>query len=185
MPKLPVLSGKKLIKILSKIGFKHIRTRGSHAILNKQDKTKGKICHAELGAELAKEILKKYNLPEDKIKNIVHCIKAHRFRKEEPPQTKEAQILYDADKIDSIGAIGIGRAFLFAGQHNHKLSNSKNLEQVKDYEDEDTAYREFVIKLSKVKDKLLTDEGKRIAEQRHNFMENFFNRFLKEIDGEL
>lgn len=59
MPKLPVLSGKELIKILSKIGFQHIRTRGSHAILNKNDSEKGKITiPVPLHSELAKGTLK-------------------------------------------------------------------------------------------------------------------------------
>jgi len=59
MPKLPVLSGKEVIKILSKIGFIHIRTSGSHAILNKQDKLKGKITiPVPLHPELAKGTLK-------------------------------------------------------------------------------------------------------------------------------
>lgn len=59
MPKLPVLSGKELIKPLSKIGFQHIRTRGSHAILNKEDKEKGKITiPVPLHQELAKGTLK-------------------------------------------------------------------------------------------------------------------------------
>jgi len=59
MPKLPVLSGKDLIKALSKIGFKHVRTRGSHAILSKFDQEKGKITiPVPLHRELAKGTLK-------------------------------------------------------------------------------------------------------------------------------
>ena len=59
MPKLPRLSGKEVLKILSKIGFKHIRTRGSHAILNKEDKEKGKTTiPVPLHKELAKGTLK-------------------------------------------------------------------------------------------------------------------------------
>lgn len=59
MPKLPILSGKETIKILSKIGFVHVRTRGSHAILNKEDKLKGKITiPVPLHTELAKGTLK-------------------------------------------------------------------------------------------------------------------------------
>jgi len=59
MPKLPVLSGKELIKLLSKIGFQHIRTRGSHVILNKFDSEKGKITlPVPLHPELAKGTLK-------------------------------------------------------------------------------------------------------------------------------
>jgi uncharacterized protein len=135
-----------------------------------QDNSNGEICHAELGASLAKEILKKHNFSEEKINKVVHCIRTHRFRKENKPETKEAQILYDADKIDSIGAIGIGRVFAYGGEHDRSL---------------DKSCQEFQFKLSKVKDNLLTEEGKKVAQERHDFMVKFFERFFKEADGEL
>ena len=81
-----------------------------------QDMAKGKICHAEKGAELACEILSEIDIPEEYKKNIIHSIRAHRFRGENRPETLEARVLFDADKLDSIGAVGIGRAFLFAGE---------------------------------------------------------------------
>lgn len=151
-----------------------------------QDKLNGQICHAERGAVLAREILEKYNLEKEKIDKIVHCIETHRFRGSKNPQSKEAKILSDADKLDAIGATGIGRAFLFAGEIGAKLHNKDiNMESTEPYTKEDTAYREFVVKLSKIKDRMLTQEGKRIAQERHNFMADFFNRLNKEVDGEL
>ena len=164
-----------LAALLHDIGRKH------------EDESKGKICHAEKGAELAREILKKHSISEDKIKQITHCIECHRFRNNKIPQSKEAKVLFDADKLDSIGAVGIGRAFLFVGEvgaklHNHKV---KNIEKTEPYSEDDTAYREFMVKLRKIKDKMLTEEGKRIAEGRHEFMVNFFDRLNKEVDGEL
>jgi len=67
MPKLPILSGKEVIKALSKLGFKHIRTKGSHAILNKQDDEKGKITipvplHPELAKGTLRSIIKQANI---------------------------------------------------------------------------------------------------------------------------
>ena len=58
-----------------------------------------------------------------------------------------------------------------------------DIEKTKPYTNEDTAYREFNVKLKKVKDRMLTQEGKRIAEQRHRFMVEFFERLNKEVDG--
>ncbi|MCX6706878.1 MAG: HD domain-containing protein [Candidatus Woesearchaeota archaeon] len=152
-----------------------------------EDESKGKICHAEKGAELASAILKKYHIDDDKIKQITHCIECHRFRNNKIPQSKEAKVLFDADKLDSIGAVGIGRAFLFAGEVGAKLHNHniKDIENTEPYSEDDTAYREFMVKLRKIKDKMLTDEGKRIAEARHRFMVEFFDRLNKEVDGEL
>jgi uncharacterized protein len=151
-----------------------------------QDKSNGEICHAERGAILAKEILRKYNIGQEKINKITHCIESHRFRGNKIPQTIEAKVLFDADKLDAIGATGVGRAFLFAGEIGARLHNKEiEVEKTTAYSKEDTAYREFIVKLSKIKDRMLTQEGKRIAEERHIFMVNFFNRLNKEVEGEL
>jgi uncharacterized protein len=151
-----------------------------------QDDSNGKIDHAERGAFLAKGILDNSGLPKEKIDNILHCIESHRFRNDKIPQTIEAKILFDADKIDSIGAIGVGRDFSFAGYLGAKVHDKNvNYDDTAQYTIDDTAYREYMIKLRHVKNKILTDEGKRIAEDRHNFMVDFFERLNKEVDGEL
>jgi uncharacterized protein len=96
----------------------------------------------------------------------------------------EARTLFDADKLDSIGAIGIGRAFLFAGEVGAKLHNPEmDLHNTQPYTEQDTGYREFKLKLSKIKDRMLTVEGRRLARERHAFMEEFFERLQQEWDG--
>jgi uncharacterized protein len=151
-----------------------------------QDESNGKIDHAERGAEIAKEILKKYNFSNDKIEKITHCIKAHRYRNEIVPETLEAKILYDSDKLDAIGAIGTGRNFSFAGHIGSKVHDKNvNLDKSAEYTIDDTAYREYLVKLKYIKDKIITNEGKRIAEGRHKFQEEFWERLNKEVDGEL
>jgi len=67
----------------------------------------GKIDHAELGAECAKSFLMTIGLKAEKIDKIVECIKSHRYRKKYEPSSIEAKILFDADKLDSIGAVGV------------------------------------------------------------------------------
>jgi len=145
----------------------------------------GGVCHAEKGAELAHNILLKMEFSKTFIAEVVHCIETHRYRGNKAPETLEAKILFDADKLDSIGAVGIGRAFLFAGQTGARLHNDSDIDILacKPYSREDTAYREFKFKMSKVKDKMLTLEGKRLAEERHDFMELFFQRLEREIKG--
>ncbi|MDH3329923.1 MAG: HD domain-containing protein, partial [Desulfobulbaceae bacterium] len=81
-----------------------------------ESESRGIICHARKGAEMAEYILQDLNFSTQNIDKITHCIRSHRFRSNEKPETMEAKILFDSDKLDSIGAIGIGRAFLFAGQ---------------------------------------------------------------------
>ncbi len=150
-----------------------------------ETREQGKICHAEKGAELARKILAKLDFTPDLIDEIAHCIEAHRYRGKKIPVTLEAKILYDADKLDSIGAVGIGRAFLFAGQTGAKLHNESDVDilDCKPYTREDTAFREFKFKMSKIKDHMLTPEGKRLAEERHDFMEVFFERLERETKG--
>ena len=149
-----------------------------------QDESKGTICHAEKSAEMAHELLEQYPLSAERKINVLHCIRSHRFRGNSHPETLEAKVLFDADKLDAIGAIGIARAFQFAGEIGAKFHNpSVNPEDTKPYTEEDTGYREFRVKLRKIKDRMLTAEGRRMAEKRHAFMEAFFERFLKEHKG--
>ena len=150
-----------------------------------QDESRGTLCHAEKGAEIASEILDKYPISTEQKANILHCIRSHRFRGNCRPQTLEAKILFDADKLDSIGAIGIARAFQFAGEMGAKFHNPKiSPEKTRPYTEEDTGYREFKLKLSKIKDRMLTAEGRRMAGERHTFMKNYFERFCPEYEGD-
>jgi len=152
----------------------------------RQDEVNGKLDHAEMGAKLAKRILEKYNLQKEKIEKIIHCIKTNRFRGNKRPKSKEAKILFDADKLDAIRATGIGRAFLFAGEIGAILHNKNvDIRKTKEYTKDDSAYREYLVKLRKIKNKMFTKEGKRIAKERHKFMVDFFNQLNKEVDGKL
>lgn len=150
-----------------------------------QDASKGRICHAEKGAEIAEPLIRPLALSEARKQNIMHCIRSHRFRGNHAPSTIEARILFDADKLDAIGAVGIGRAFLFAGEVGARLHNAQaNIDETQPYSKEDTGYREFQVKLSKIKHRIMTDEGKRLAADRDAYMVSFFDRFLLEYEGE-
>ena len=156
-----------------------------HDIGRKEEsQSQGKICHAQRGAELAAPLLRGLNYAEDDITAICHCIRVHRFRGATKPESIEAKILFDADKLDSIGAIGIGRAFLFAGQIGARLHNPEQDPSLSvPYSLEDTAYREFRVKMSQVRHQMLTLVGLQMAEQRHVFLEIFFNQLTKETSG--
>jgi uncharacterized protein len=149
-----------------------------------QDASRGSICHAEKGAEMAKALLENYPLSAERKSNIIHCVRSHRFRGNCEPGTLESKVLYDADKLDSIGAIGVARAFQFAGEVGARLHNpSVHPECTRAYSEEDTGYREFRLKLFSIKDRMYTEEGRRMAKERHEFMVMFFKRFLEEYDG--
>ncbi len=149
-----------------------------------QDASNGGVCHAEKGAQMAWPIVKKLPISEKQKENIIHCVRSHRFRGNHAPKTVEAKVLFDADKLDAIGAVGVARAYLFAGEIGARLHNPDiSVEKSKSYSKDDTGFREFKVKLAGIKDRILTKEGRKIAKERHAFMENFFKRFLEEYEG--
>jgi uncharacterized protein len=149
-----------------------------------EDESKGKVCHAKMGAKMANDLLLLLGIDKEKTAKIIHCIETHRYRNDKMPESLEAKILFDADKLDSIGAVGIGRAFLFAGEVGAKLHNKgADIEQTKAYTEDDTAYREYMVKLRKIRNRMTTSEGKKIAAGRHEYMAGFFDRMDKEAEG--
>jgi uncharacterized protein len=161
------------------------------------DKT-GSIDHSALGAEMADEILRTLGYSEEKIAHVKHCIAAHRFRGKVKPQTKEAKILFDADKLDVLGAIGVARSFMIAGEYGQKIYSDISIkEYLKDNvlgEKADGMVRdiskhtpnlEFELKFKRVPERLYTQEAREIAKQRLRFMGSFFGKLKREIKGEL
>lgn len=144
----------------------------------------GNDCHAEKGSRMAYDFLTANGLDEVRADRIRLCILSHRYRNEHVPDSIEAKILYDADKLDSIGAVGIGRAFLFSGEVGARLHNPDiDINLTRAYSKEDTAYREYMIKMRFIRDKMLTAEGRRLAEERHRYMAQFFERLQDEVKG--
>ena len=148
------------------------------------------IDHAELGAQMSESVLKDLGYSDYFIKAVSHAIRAHRFRGNVLPETIEAKILSDADKLDAIGAIGIGRAFMIAGEYGERLYvevNEEELGQAKRINNfkEHSPNIEYLVKLRHIKDRLYTDYAKSIADDRFRFMDDFFKRLEREVRGEL
>ncbi|UDQ97511.1 HD domain-containing protein [Lentisphaerota bacterium WC36G] len=145
--------------------------------------SKGKVCHAAAGAAQVPTYLNLCGITDSKlIMQVSNCVLKHRFRNGITPSTIEEKIIYDADKLDAIGAIGIGRAFHFAGRIGARVHNSKEEAMNSDaYSIEDSAYREYLVKLRYIADKTLTETGTKIAIQRVKFMEDFFAQLNNEV----
>jgi uncharacterized protein len=143
--------------------------------------------HAVVAANRARQILAE--LPAAKAEAVIHAIAAHRFRTEPEPSTLEAKVLFDADKLDAIGAVGVARAFAYGGAHRQRLWAPVSSVDVKrwkaegDDPDHHTPVHEFVVKLSRIKDRLFTPTGRWIAEARHETMVAFFERLRQEVQG--
>jgi uncharacterized protein len=147
--------------------------------------------HAVVAAERAGAFLAARGASEEEVRAIVHAILAHRFRAAPGPQTLEAKVLFDADKLDAIGAIGIARAFAYGGAHNQRLwAPYEKVDLARWQEEGDdpkahTPVHEFVVKLSRIREQLYTNEGRHIADARHLYMETFYRRLDAEVRGEL
>ena len=142
----------------------------------------GGICHAEAGAPKAAGILRECGCSDETLIRIVsESVKRHRFRGKNAPVSLVDKIVYDADKLDSIGAVGIGRSFHFAGRVGARLHNTEQEAlSGKEYGREDSAYREYLVKLRYVPERMLTDTGRALARERAEFMHEFFRRMNRE-----
>jgi uncharacterized protein len=149
-----------------------------------ETRSKGKLDHAEVGSRMAAEILTKYQFEASFIRHVAECIRTHRARSDKAPSSLEAKVVYDADTLDAMGAVGIARSFVFAGEIGARVHNSDvDIFKTESYTKEDTAYREYMVKLRHLKDKLYTEEGRRIGLERSRFMDVFFERLNKEVEG--
>ncbi len=103
-------------------------------------------------------------------------------------ETKEAQVVQDADRLDAIGAIGIARCFAYAGSVGHplfdpELSVREDMTEKEYRKGKTSAVHHFYEKLLKLKDLMNTDAARRIAEERHAFMEEYLTQFFNEWEG--
>lgn len=123
--------------------------------------------HAEISAEKALNFLisNDFKLHQVDIDNIIHSIRAHSFSNEICPETLEAKILSDADKLDALGAIGLFRTIGFTVQ------NKGGINQVIEHLEN---------KILKLKDQLYLDISKNIAKERQQIILDFYNKIKKE-----
>jgi uncharacterized protein len=140
--------------------------------------------HAAEGARRAREILAGH--PPAQVEAVVHAIAAHRFRGDVAPATLEARVLYDADKLDAMGAIGVARAYAIAGLLGQPLWTPPIPNQVASRDNlsaNHSPVREFAVKLSRLRDSLHTPAARAIAQGRHEFMAGYFARLEQEVLG--
>ena len=167
-------------------------------VTNQSGVARGYFTEIELGKinTRLEEILKENGYDEEKIEKIKHCILAHRYRSEIKPKSREAKILFDADKLDSIGAIGVARAFVWVGRNNAKIYSNVDLKEYMKFNlggkingriKEKTIHSpqiEFNTKLKYIPNKIFTNKAKKIAQKRIHYMRDFFCNLEKEIQGE-
>ena len=166
-----------------------IRNSPSPIINHKSTISNPRLAHHHTSASFAAHVLQAEGWPDDRIALVQHCIRAHRFRDDrEPPATLEAQVLFDADKLDAIGAIGVARAIGYAvgaGQPACAPVSPQFIEtgQLSPGEPH-SAYHEYIFKLRHIKERMFTRSGRELAEVRHRLMSDFFERLREEMEGQ-
>lgn len=143
---------------------------------------------AEIGPQTARKWLQKTGTEESVINHVCEIIRDISFKGAEvktPMKTIEGQVVQDADRLDALGAIGIARAFAYGGHTGRELHNPNikpeshaSFEAYKN--NTGPTLNHFYEKLFLLRDRMNTTTGRKLAEERHRFMEEFVERFLDE-----
>lgn len=141
-------------------------------------------CHAREGARMAGRILADNGFDENEITRVSHCIAVHRFSKQRAPETLEARVLQDADRLDALGAICIARVFMYNGLHRLPLYEA-SIRPEKEYRGQHTtAINHFHEKILKIRPDLFHTEPARVlARRRYERIERFVKDFMDEWHG--
>lgn len=143
------------------------------------------LCHARVGAEKAYDFLRKNGFDQPFCEKVRDCISTHRFRKETPPESIEAKILFDADKIDVAGATGIARTLIYKGRIGEPLYRVLPDGTLSDgtNDAEPSFFQEYKYKLEKLYDKFFTAKGREIAAERREAAERFYRSLWAEVSA--
>jgi uncharacterized protein len=165
----------------------------------KEDKDPtGTIDHAALGATMGVALLRSFGFPEPQSAAVAHCIAAHRYRGGSVPQSLEAKVLFDADKLDVLGAVGLARSYIITGEYGGLLYSGAPLDEyirdnlqggaptgrIKDIS-KHAANLEYELKFKLIPERLYTSRAKALAKERTAFMDQYFQRLRRELAGEL
>lgn len=164
-------------------------------VREQEDRT-GKTDHAVESVKMAKPFLRKLGYPKKKIAHIGDCILSHRYRTDREPETLEAKILFDADKLDSIGAVGVARGFCWFGRNDAHIY--RKVDDVEAYAKENLGGKldgrirdkskhspqiqwetrdKFILR------RLHTAKAKRIGAGRKRFSERYLRKLEREVFG--
>lgn len=148
------------------------------------------------GPRAAREWLESLEVSEDTIKQVEHVVANISFHSslnsDRPSLSPEAAIVHDADKLDAIGAIGIARTFVYSGTKGRPMYDPRitpkthdSAESYRKNNENNTTINHFYEKLLLLKDMMLTNTGKQLAQHRHDYMEKFLEEFYAEWKGNL
>lgn len=154
-----------------------------HDIGRKEQFEDSKLCHAIVGGEKAYAFLIEHGYGSQYAEQVKQCIQTHRYRKSNPPQSLEARILFDADKLDVAGTIGIARTLVYKGKVSEPLYSLLPDGTVSNGENDTipSFFQEYKYKLEKLYSNFYTAEGKKLAKERQSSAIAFFNSMFEEV----
>ena len=144
------------------------------------------LCHAEIGGDTAYDFLLSLNWTPEKASHVKDCISTHRFRGNSTPESIEAKILFDADKLDVTGALGIARTLIYKGQVTEPLYILDENESIITDSGEagmSSFFQEYNFKLKNIYDSFYTERAKSIAMERQKTAIDFYNGLYNEVNS--
>ncbi|MGI5957998.1 MAG: HD domain-containing protein [Massiliimalia sp.] len=154
-----------------------------HDIGRKEQLENSALCHAQVGAKKAEQFLLEHGFSSDFSKRVASCIRAHRFRSENPPTTIEEKILFDADKVDVTGVTGIARTLGYQAQIGEPLYSVDESGRISDGTGDKVPsfFQEYKFKLEGLYSKFYTQRGRELAACRQQAAKDFYNSLLEEV----
>ena len=154
-----------------------------HDIGRKEQFENPKVCHAQVGAEKAYKFLLENEFDVQYAEQVRYCIEAHRYRENNLPETIEAKILFDADKLDVTGAIGIARTLLYKGKVAEPLYSLLQDGMVSDgtNDSEPSFSKEYKYKLEGLYSKFFTKKAEELAQERQAAAVTFYIELYQEV----
>lgn len=154
-----------------------------HDIGRKEQFENPSLCHAQVGAKKAYLFLKEQGFSEEFAVQVRDCIRTHRFRQNDPPKSREAKILFDADKLDVTGAVGIARTLVYKGSLSEPLYSLAPDGSISDGTGDEAPsfFQEYKYKLEHLQEHFYTERGRLLAAQRQAAAAAFYESMLQEV----
>lgn len=156
-----------------------------HDIGRKEQFENPALCHAMVGGEKAHKFLTDQGFDRDFSERVRHCIQTHRFRRNMQPESMEAKILFDADKLDATGALGIARTLMYKGNVAEPIYTKLPDGSISDGTG-DTApsfFQEYRHKLEKLYGNFYTARGAQLAQERRPIAAAFYESLYREVSS--
>ena len=140
---------------------------------------------SSLAAAKAGAVLAEMGFPGELIDNVCHSVASHSYSAGIVPQTIEARVVQDADRMEALGAIGLARVFYTAGVLRQKMFDPQDPEaRHRELDDRRFALDHFELKLLRLADTMQTDAGRAMAQRNADYLRAFAAKLLRELDGD-